>query len=110
MELHARGGRGLPSSFSKIGKKCPNLGKKCPDCIPLWAKFNIQNAIFKSFQAKKPKIFPCGIFLSRVVGECLSKCPNCKKTTLPSKKFLVTRQETNKKVGIQKKETTMYHL
>ena len=35
-----RGGRGngLPSPFSKIGKKCPNLGKKCPDCGHLWVK------------------------------------------------------------------------
>ena len=30
------------------------------------------------------KIFPCGRFLFRVVDECLSKCPNSKKTPLPS--------------------------
>ena len=30
-----------PCSFSKIGKKCPNLGKKCTDCGHLWVKFLI---------------------------------------------------------------------
>ena len=48
---------GLPCLFSKIGKKCLNLGEKCPDCCHLWVKFLIQNAIFKSFQAKKSDIF-----------------------------------------------------
>ena len=29
--------------------------------------------------------FPCRAFFSRVVDECLSKCPNSKKTPLPKK-------------------------
>ena len=39
---------------------------------------------------KKRRFFPCGVFLSRVVGECLSKCPIPRKLHYP-KKFLVTR-------------------
>ena len=34
-------GGGLPCSFSKIGKKCPNLEKKRPDRGHLWVKFLI---------------------------------------------------------------------
>ena len=33
------GGGGLPCTFSKIGKKCPNLEKKCPDYGHLWVQF-----------------------------------------------------------------------
>ena len=32
---------GLPCSFLKTGKKCPNLEKKCPYCGHLWVKFLI---------------------------------------------------------------------
>ena len=38
---------------------------------------------FFSFQEKKPEIFPCQTFLFRAVDDCLSKCPNSKKTPLP---------------------------
>ena len=45
---------------------------------------------------KKQISSPFRAFLSRAVGECLSKCPNSKKTPLP-KKLLVTRlNEINK--------------
>ena len=60
-------------------KKCPSFGKKeCPDCGHLWVKFLIYNAIvrrkfFRSFQEKKPDIFPYGAFLSRFVHDYLSK-------------------------------------
>ena len=80
-----RGGRGgaLPCPFSKIGKTCPSLEKKRPNCDYLWVKFPIQNEISKSFQAKNQIFFPGGTTLSRVVGECLSNCPDSKKTPLP---------------------------
>ena len=39
---------------------------------------------------KTRRFLPCGAFLSRAIGECLSKCPNSKKTPCP-KKILVTR-------------------
>ena len=34
---------------------------------------------------KSRRFFPCGAFLSRVVGALLTKCPNFEKTPLPSK-------------------------
>ena len=49
--------------------------------------------IFKSFQGKKPEIYPCGAFLFRVVDDFLSKCPNPKKTPPCPKKFLFTQLE-----------------
>ena len=55
-----RRGRGglFICSFSKIGKKYPNLEKKkCPDCGHLQVTFLIYDEVFKSFQAKKPEIF-----------------------------------------------------
>ena len=70
-------------SFYKIGRKCPNLEKKCPDCGHLWVKFPVSNEIFENFPAKKQRLFPCGAFLSHVVGECSSKSSNSKKTPLP---------------------------
>ena len=36
-----------------------------------------------SFQEKKLKIFPCGAFLSRVLDDCLLKCPISKNSPLP---------------------------
>ena len=45
---------------------------------------------FLSFQAKDPDIFNLPGFSFSCQGECLSKCPNSKKTPLP-KKILVTR-------------------
>ena len=80
-----RGGRGevSPYSFSKTGKKCPNVEKKCPDCGFLWV-------IFTSFHAKNRRLFPCGTFLSPNACECLSKRLISRK--LPClKKFLITR-------------------
>ena len=77
-----RGGGGGGCHFSKIGKKCSNSGKRCLDCGQLWVKFLIWNAIFKSFQMKKPEILSCGTSFSRFVHGCVSKCPDSKKTSL----------------------------
>ena len=65
-----------PLLFLKNWKKCPNLEKECPDC-------GHEIEIFKSFQAKKKKgdFFPVGPFC--LVGECLLKCTDSKKTPLP---------------------------
>ena len=76
-------GRGLLCPFLKIGKKYPNLGTKCPDCGHLWVKFLIQKTIFKSFQAKNRDFSPVGPSFLVFVDECLSKCLNSKKKTLP---------------------------
>ena len=74
------GGGGLPSPFSKIGKSALICGKKCPDFGHLWVKFSF----FLRVSRRKYRIFfPCGASFSCVIGECLSKCPNSKKTSLP---------------------------
>ena len=44
--------------------------------------FLISSAIFKSFQEKKPKIFPYEAFIFCVVDDFLSKYPNSKKPPL----------------------------
>ena len=44
---------------------------------------NVKEFDFERFQAKKPEILPYGAFPSRVIGQCLSKCSNSKKTPLP---------------------------
>ena len=80
---------GLPCPFSIIGKKCPSLWKKNASivviycCHPLWPPFKMQ--YLRVSRQKNQRFFPCGAFLSCVVDECLSKCPNSKKTPLPSK-------------------------
>ena len=79
--LEERRGEVSPALYSKIGKKCLNFGKKCPDCCHLWVKFLIQNAIFKSFQAKNRIFFLCGALPFRLVGKLLSKCPCSKKNS-----------------------------
>ena len=60
----------------------PKFGGKCHDCGHLWVKYFIHNAT-PGFQEKKLKIFPYRAFLSGFTHDCLSKCPNSKKTPLP---------------------------
>ena len=69
------GGGGLPGPFLTVGKMCPNFLGKMP-C--LWSSMcKISHlSTFKGFQEEKLEIFPCGVFLSRVVHDYLSKCPN----------------------------------
>ena len=69
------GGGGLPCPFSKIGKKCPNFGKKCPDIGHLLVEFS----------GEKGRFFSLRDLSSCIVHECLSKCPNFKKSPLPLK-------------------------
>ena len=83
LELTRGGGvgeGGLPCPFSKIGKKCPNLWKKCPDCGHLWVNFSFKTHFLRVSRQKNKRFFPCGAFLSCLVGECLLKChPHSKK-------------------------------
>ena len=73
--------RRITRNFSKIGKKCPNSGQKCPDCGNLCVKIYVFS--FK-IQFLNREVFPCGAeFFFRVVHDCLSKCPNSKKSPLP---------------------------
>ena len=77
-----RGG-GLPYPFSKIGKSALICGKTCPDWGHLWVKFSFKMQFLRVSRRKNRRFFPYGAFLSCVVGECLSKCPNSKKILLP---------------------------
>ena len=90
-----RGGRGgggevvCPALFQKLEKNALVCGKKCPDCgLLLWSSFKMQ--FLRVSRRKNRRFFPCGAFLSCIVGECLSKRPN-------SKIFLVTRLYINYK-------------
>ena len=61
------------------------MKKKCPDCDHLRVKFSFRMQFLRVSKRKNQRFFPCGAFLSCVVAECLSKCPNSKKTPLPWK-------------------------
>ena len=82
-----RGGEGevSPALFQKLEKSPLICGKKCSDCGHLWVKFSFKMHILRVSRRKNRRFFPCEAFLSCVVGECLSKYPNSKKTPLPYK-------------------------
>ena len=88
------------SSFRHItrrvesGEVSPALYQKLEKSALIWRKIVLIVVIYGynfSFKMKflrvsrqiNQRFFPCGTFLSRAVGECLSKCPNSKKTPLP---------------------------
>ena len=83
MQLEVGGGAGLPSPFSKIGKKFPNLEKNALIVVIYGHNFSFEMKFLRVSRRKRTEIFTCGAFLCHVVDECLSKCPNSKKTTLP---------------------------
>ena len=84
-----RGGRGEAS---------PALFRKLEKIVVIWRK-NAQilviygyNFSFKmKFQTKKPEIFPCGAFLSRVVGKNVYRSSLIRRKLPCPKKFLVMR-------------------
>ena len=67
-------GRGLHCPFPEIGKKCPNFLGEMPWCQTSMIKFLNSSAIFKSFQAKKLKIYPCRAFIFSTV-DCSALIP-----------------------------------
>ena len=83
------GSCGVSFPFLKVEKKCPNLERKYPDCGHLWVlygyNFSFKMTFLRVSRAKTRIIFRCGAILSCVVSECLSKCPNSKKTPLAYK-------------------------
>ena len=83
--LVIRGGRGevSPAVFQKLEKSALICGKICPDCGNLWIKFLFKMQFLRVSRQENQRLLPCGTFLSCVVGECLSKYPNSKKTPLP---------------------------
>ena len=80
-----RGGGGEVSRalFQKLEKSALICGKNCPDCGHLWVKFSFKLQVLRVSNRENRRFFPCSAFLSCVVGECLSKCPNSKKIPLP---------------------------
>ena len=78
------GGR-PPLPFFENQKKWPDFGKKCPDCVHLYAKFAIQNAVLRTSKRKTSKKFPCEVFFLDFLIKCLSKCSNFTKPPLPWK-------------------------
>ena len=79
-----RGGRGevSPAFFQKLDKSALICGKKCPYCGHLWVRLSFKMQLLRVSRRKYRRLFPNGGFLYCVVGECLSKCPNSKKTPL----------------------------
>ena len=77
------GGEVSPALFEKLEKRALICGKKCLNCGHLWVKFSFKMQFLRVSRRKNQRFFPCRDFLSCVLGECLSKCPNSKKTPLP---------------------------
>ena len=77
-----RKGEDLLSSFSKIGKKCPNFAKKCPSYINYVLNFSFKILFLRISKRKNPKFFPTRPFFLMLLMKYLSKCPNSKKIPL----------------------------
>ena len=77
------GGEVSSALFEKLEKSALICGKKSRDCGHLWVKFSFKMQFLRVSREKNRRFFACGAFLSCVLGECLSKCPNSKKTPLP---------------------------
>ena len=58
-----------PVSTGLIKVRFFKTEKKRPDCVNLWVKFLIYNAVLKVSRRKNSKIFYCGAFSSCVVDE-----------------------------------------
>ena len=67
-DLYRRVGGGLPSPFSKIGKKCPHFGKRCLEVSSV-GKISRLKCNFQEFRGEKTGyFFAYRAFLSRVVA------------------------------------------
>ena len=67
------GGRFLLYIFENW-KMCPDFwGKKCSDCLQLWVKLLIQNAVLTLSRRKNSKIFQYGPFLECVVDKIFTE-------------------------------------
>ena len=82
MWLEGEGG-GLPYPFPKLEKSALILGKNAMIVVICGLNFSFKMKFCGVLQEEKVEIFPCGVFLSRVVHDCLSKYPDSKKTPLP---------------------------
>ena len=80
-----RGGRGevSPALFRKLEKSALISRKNTLIVIIYGYNFSIKMKFLRVSWGKTRRFYAYGAFLSRVVGKCLSKCPNSKKTPLP---------------------------
>ena len=73
------------------GEVSPAVFKKLEKIVLIWRKnalivviygynFSFKMKFLRVSRGKTCRFLPYGAFLSRVVGACLSKCPNSKKT------------------------------
>ena len=70
-----RGGGKPPLPFFENQKSALIFGKKGPDCIHLWIKFFIRNAVLVVSRWKNSKLFPCGALFSCVFEEMFIEVP-----------------------------------
>ena len=50
-----------PLPFLENKKKCPEFGKRGPDCVRLWVKFPVQNAVLRVSRRKIQKFSLWGV-------------------------------------------------
>ena len=74
----------FPSFFRKLEKSALILEKNALIAVIYGLNFSFKVQFLRVSRTKKSEIFPWA-FLFHVVDDCLSKCPNCKKTPLPQK-------------------------
>ena len=83
------GGEVFIALFRKLEKKRPNWRKNALIVVIYGYNFSIKMKFLRVSRGKTRRFFPCRAFLSGVVGECLSKCPNSKKTPLQKLLFVL---------------------
>ena len=67
------GGERHSLPFFENRKNCPDFGEKSPDCVHLWVKFSIQNAVLRVSRRKKSQSCPRGAFFSCVFDEMFTQ-------------------------------------
>ena len=76
-------GRGVsPALFRKLEKRAP-ISRKNALIVVSVINVSFKMKCLRVSRPKTRRCFPCGTFLSSVIGECFWKCPNSKKTPLP---------------------------
>ena len=69
--------------FRKLEKSTLIWRKNALIVVIYGYNFSFKMRSLRVSRGKTRGFFPCQAFLSPVVSECLSKCPNLKKTHLP---------------------------
>ena len=81
---YRRGGGRSPLPFFENWNKSVLIWRKNALTVVIYGyNFLFKMRFLRVSRGKTTKFLACGAFLSRVVGECLSKCPNSKKTPMP---------------------------